>query len=186
DLTTDLGIPTFAGVSRRVGGPVEDLLMGFGAHIDAHTAAMRALTELNQFLPAVSDRRPDGTTNYWMDDPDAMHWWTTARLAQVSYLAPDPDRPAAGPEDFEPIAADDIAQDVRSCVTRLERSGHEVLVLDQTRPDIDLAVAKVMVPGLRHFWRRLGPGRLYEVPVAMGWRSHPQAEADLNPTSIFF
>jgi len=42
----------------------------------------------------------------------------------------------------------------------------EFLVLDQTRPDIALPVVKVIVPGLRHFWPRFGPGRLYEIPVS--------------------
>ena len=30
----------------------------------------------------------------------------------------------------------------------------EMLVLDQTRPDIGLRVAKVIVPGMRHMWKR--------------------------------
>jgi bacteriocin biosynthesis cyclodehydratase domain-containing protein len=186
DLTSDLGIPAFAGVSRRRGGPVEDLLMGFGAHIDPHTAAMRALTELNQFLPAVNERNPDGTTSYWMDDPDAISWWTTATLESEPYLLPSEERAASRPQDFRSLATDDIADDVRACVRRLGELGHEVLVVDQTRPDIELSVAKVMVPGLRHFWRRLGPGRLYDVPVALGWLDEQPAEGELNPLSIFF
>jgi ribosomal protein S12 methylthiotransferase accessory factor len=47
-------------------------------------------------------------------------------------------------------------------------------------------VARVVVPGLRHFWRRLGPGRLYDVPVRLGWLAAPVAEAQLNPLSMFF
>ena len=34
----------------------------------------------------------------------------------------------------------------------------EMLVLDQTRPEIGLPVAKVIVPGMRHFWARFAPG----------------------------
>jgi ribosomal protein S12 methylthiotransferase accessory factor YcaO len=61
----------------------------------------------------------------------------------------------------------------------------EMLVLDQTRPDIGLPVVKVIVPGLRHFWRRLGPGRLYDVPVKLGWLEKPLAEEKLNPIAVF-
>ena len=57
----------------------------------------------------------------------------------------------------------------------------ELLVLDQTRPDIGLRVAKVIVPGLRHLWKRLGSGRLYDVPSQMGWFSEPLTENQLNP-----
>ena len=56
---------------------------------------------------------------------------------------------------------------------RIAQAGHDVLVLDQSRPDIDLAVVRVIAPGLRHFWRRLGPGRLYDVPVKLGWIDAP-------------
>lgn len=185
DLTTDLGIPVFCAVSQRLNGPTEDLLIGFGAHLDVRTAALRALTELNQFLPAVTEINPDGTTRYWMDDPDAIAWWTTARLQSNPYLRAadtEPSQPAA----FEALATDDLAEDVRRCVGLLEAAGHEVLVLDQTRPDIELAVVKVMAPGLRHFWRRLGKGRLYDAPVRLGWLDAPHAEPELNPLSIFF
>ncbi len=64
-------------------------------------------------------------------------------------------------------------------------SGCDVLVHDLTRPDIAFPVVKVIVPGLRHFWRRLGPGRLYDVPVRLGWLEEPVAEHDLNPVSLF-
>jgi oxazoline/thiazoline synthase len=51
-------------------------------------------------------------------------------------------------------------------------------VLDQTRPDIEAPVARVIVPGLRH---RFAPGRLYDVPVKLGLRRRPLQEAELNP-----
>jgi ribosomal protein S12 methylthiotransferase accessory factor len=62
----------------------------------------------------------------------------------------------------------------------------ETLVLDQTRPDIGLNVVKVMVPGLRHFWKRFGNGRLYDIPVSLGWLPKPLTESQLNPIGIFF
>jgi ribosomal protein S12 methylthiotransferase accessory factor len=57
----------------------------------------------------------------------------------------------------------------------------EILVLDQTRPDLGMPVAKVIVPGLRHFWARFAPGRLYDVPVQMRWLEKPRMEEELNP-----
>ena len=61
-----------------------------------------------------------------------------------------------------------------------------MLVLDQTRADIGLPVAKVVVPGMRHFWSRLAPGRLYDVPVKLGWLPKRLQEDELNPTPVFF
>jgi oxazoline/thiazoline synthase len=186
DLTTDLGIPVVVGVSRRLDREPQDIVFGFGAHVDPRMAALRALTEVNQFLPAVSTAKADGSTQYWITDPDSVSWWTTATVSSEPYLLPDPHATPRRAQDFDEIATDDIAEDVRRTVARIQGAGMEVLVLDQTRPDIELAVAKVMAPGLRHFWRRLGPGRLYDVPVQLGWLDAPAAEADLNPISIFF
>ena len=60
----------------------------------------------------------------------------------------------------------------------------EFLVLDQTRPDIGMPVVRVIVPGLRHFWERFAPGRLFDVRVEMGWLGHPLADAELNPAPV--
>jgi oxazoline/thiazoline synthase len=60
-----------------------------------------------------------------------------------------------------------------------------MLVLDQTRPDIGMPVVKVVVPGLRHFWARFAPGRLYEVPASLGWLPRPLTEEELNPIPMF-
>jgi ribosomal protein S12 methylthiotransferase accessory factor len=72
-----------------------------------------------------------------------------------------------------------------NCVKIAEKHGMEVLVLDQTRPDIGLNVVKVIVPGMRHFWQRLAPGRLYDVPVKLGWLPAPLKENQLNSFPIF-
>jgi ribosomal protein S12 methylthiotransferase accessory factor len=69
-------------------------------------------------------------------------------------------------------------------VARVARAGLETLVVDQTRPDLGLCAVKVVVPGLRHFWPRFAPGRLYDVPERLGW-TRALAEADLNPVPLF-
>ena len=53
DVTTDLGIPTFAALACNAGSPRRQVLLGFGAHLDAQVALRRAVTELVQSLPAV-------------------------------------------------------------------------------------------------------------------------------------
>ncbi len=55
-----------------------------------------------------------------------------------------------------------------------------------TTHDIGLSVVKVLVPGMRHFWPRFAPGRLYDVPVELGWLDHPLTETELNSTPIFW
>jgi ribosomal protein S12 methylthiotransferase accessory factor len=48
-----------------------------------------------------------------------------------------------------------------------------------------MPVVKVIVPGLRHFWAKFAPGRLYDVPVELGRLEKPTAYEDLNPISMF-
>lgn len=106
-------------------------------------------------------------------------------ILPCSGLCPHPEQPATTPRCFQTWNHDDILDDVLSCQRLVEAHGMEMLVLDQTRPDIRMPVAKVIVPGMRHFWRRLAPGRLYDVPVAMGWLDAPLSEEELNPYPMF-
>src|SRR5581483_3486534 len=88
DLTSDLGVPAMAAVSRRTDKPAEDIMLGFGAHFDPRIALRRALTELGQLLPAVAGARADGT-GYQVAEPHLMSWWTGATVASEPYLLPD-------------------------------------------------------------------------------------------------
>ncbi|BAZ33079.1 hypothetical protein NIES4074_55890 [Cylindrospermum sp. NIES-4074] len=182
DITSDLGIPAFAAISRRSDREVEDIILGYGAHFDPKIAISRALTEVNQILPNVLRATEDGNTQYPPSaDSLALDWWKSATLANQPYLIPDAHSVPKVSADYPQLATDDLLEDVKFCQQIVEKNGLEMLVLDQTRPDIGLRVAKVIVPGMRHMWKRLGSGRLYEVPVKMGWLSEPLTEEQLNP-----
>ncbi|RKN47815.1 TOMM precursor leader peptide-binding protein [Micromonospora endolithica] len=174
DVTSDLGVPTYVAVSRRHDHR-EEILQGYGTHADPEIALWRAVTELNQMLAHLGSA--DVTE---LEDPDLRRWYTSATVAAHPYLAP------AGRREWTPARAGDrsVADEVARCVDLCRTRGLDLLVVDQTRPDVDLHVAKVVVPGLRHFWPRFAPGRLYDVPVALGRRDRPTAEADLNPEPI--
>lgn len=100
-------------------------------------------------------------------------------------LLPDPRQRPTQLADLRPAPTSDIAGNVAGIRARLESEGMETLVLDQTRPDVALPVVKVIVPGLRHFWARFAPGRLYDSPVKLGRQARPTAYADLNPAPMF-
>ena len=182
DVTTDLGIPTFAAVTCTAGAPRGQVLLGFGAHLNARIALSRALTELTQSLPASQS----AASSSMLNDPRAaaLDWWATATVEDHSYLAPSPDAPPRTPADY-PWAGDDLLDAIQHCIETARARGLETLVLDQTRPDVGLAVVKVFVPGLRHFWPRFAKGRLYDVPVHLGWRTHALAESELNSSPIY-
>ena len=183
DVTSDIGIPTFVALSRRPDGDTEDIIYGAGCHADPRLAALRALCELNQCLtwlprPGKRDGRPT------IDDPLALWWWKTARLEDCPWLAPATNETAPASSGYKVIESADTHEDVEACRALVEERGMEFLVLDQTRPDIGMPVVRVVVPGMRHFWPRFALGRLYDVPVRMGYRDRPLVERDLNPAPV--
>lgn len=183
DLTADLGIPTFASITQRFDGPTEDIVFGFGAHLDARIAISRAITEMNQFIPALLTTDEQGNTRYGFTDNEAVRWWRTGKLDEHPYLKET--GVSVRIEDLPATSDPDVKRQIDDCFSRVEDRGMEVLILDQTRPDVGLPVVKVIVPGLRHFWARFAPGRLYDVPVELGWLDKPRSEAELNPIPMF-
>jgi oxazoline/thiazoline synthase len=174
DLTSDLGIPVFGAISRRIEGQYELPFTGLGAHLDPRIALMRAISEMNQLL------HPHQTEPL-AENKDSM---MSSSTADLTCLLPDPRVPLQQFADYRYLPTDDLRDDLNACLNVLSTLGLEMLVLDQTRPDIGLPVVKVIVPGLRHFWPRFGAGRLYDVPIKLGWLSHPLNEDELNPLVI--
>jgi ribosomal protein S12 methylthiotransferase accessory factor len=182
DLETDLEIPTFAAISRRTDGSYEAPLLGFGAHLDPRIAILRALGEINQMSPVDADLEdPTARTT----DRELMTWLRTATIENQPYLLPDPDAAVWRAPDHPSRTGADLAEDVRICREAVERAGMSMYALDQTRPDIGLPVVRVVVPGLRPFWSRYAPGRLYDLPVQLGWLATANTRADLNPIPFF-
>lgn len=180
DVSADLGVPVMVAVSRlrrpEPGGG-ERILTGYGAAPDPAEAVGRALAEVNQALPGAA------VPVEAITDPDRAAW-ARAGVAGRPWLLPDPDRPARRPGDHPP-APRDAAATLAGLVGTLAAQDLEVLVLDQTRPDVGLPVARVVVPGLRPFWARFAPGRLFDVPVRLGRRATPVPYDELNPEPMF-
>ncbi len=186
DVTSDLNVPTIVALSRQVDGSGEAITFGFGSHLDPRVALRRALTEMNQFMPVMLDTRTKGIDEKLSrDDPDAARWLRYATVANQPYLLPDPAARPRTPRDFDYVQRQDLAEDIHALMATLDSLDLELLVLDQTRPDIGMPVVKVIVPGMRHFWARFAPGRLYDVPVTLGRLSRPTPYEELNPIPMF-
>ena len=183
DITADIEIPTFVAVSRRPNAPTEDIIYGAGSHPDPRIAALRSVCELNQCLswlpgPEKSKGQPV------IDDPMALSWWQNARLADCPWLVPSRTDPLRNASDYSADEAGDMREQIEKCRAMVESKGLEFLVLDQTRLDIGMPVVRVIVPGMRHFWARFAPGRLYDVPMKMGRRDERLLESELNSVPV--
>lgn len=185
DITSDLGIPTFVAVSRRLDQAKEDIIIGIGCHLEPRAALMQALVEANQSVPLLHYVTRGGARLERFFARDILEWLKIATYENQPYVVPDAAAVPRKYTDYPRLSSDDVLQDVLTCVDIAKARGLEVLALEQTRPDIGMPVMRVVVPGLRHFWRRLAPGRLYEVPVQMGSLQKPLTEAEMNPISFF-
>lgn len=169
DLTSDLGIPVVAAISARLDG--SGVAFGFGANLRVRAAARRALLEMQQVLGALASPNRGA----WLD-----RWAAEVNLARERWLAPEPGQVSKGGD-----AATEGAGDLAHCVEAARRRGLEVLAANVTRPGIEVPVARVIVPGLRPAAPRFAAGRLYDVPVALGWQKAPLPERELNPFPFF-
>lgn len=186
DITADLQIPAFAAISHRPGEKRENIVFGFGAHVDAAIAIERALIELNQILPVVNAPGSNGSKgNYLTSDKTFVDWLNNATMKNQPYLAPLENVPVKKFPEYPPLCKSSIYDSLMFCIDKAASQGLETLVLDLTRRDVGLPVVKVIVPGMRHFWRRLAPGRLYDVPVKMKWLDRPLKEEETNPVGLF-
>jgi ribosomal protein S12 methylthiotransferase accessory factor len=174
DVTSDLGIPTFVAITHWMQNGRENIEFGSGAHFDARIALLRALTELNQFLSL-------GLMGGGTGEKSSLDGAAQLRLEDHPHLTPSGGRPMAQLEFGSKFGDLDTREQVTACVSLAKQAGLDFLVLDQTRPDIEAPVVRVIVPGLRHFYRRFGPGRLYDVPMKLGLRARPLKESELNP-----
>ncbi len=160
DLTHDLGIPVFAvNLFTSVDG-FRLKSIGLGCHRDPRIALERAVSELGQMWGQ------GGVEGFRGAEP---------------FLRPAPGIAPRVLSDFACHEHNDFREDIRDMVRLLKARGLEMLVVDLTRPDVGFPVARVIVPGMVHFWPRFGCRRLYEVPEALGWTDRKIGEEGLNP-----
>ncbi len=170
DITSDLGVPTVVALSAESGRHIG---YGFASSWSLASAADDALLELLQIIQTARRRqgRPEESGTLM------SQWWREAILDDQPFLRGVAAPAAADLHEAEPSAAvlvDDILQ-------RLQGAGIEPFILDLTRPSYRLSVVRTFAPGLRHIWRRHGPGRLYDAFES----DMAASEADLNPWTIW-
>jgi len=156
NITSDLGIPTFAAVSDdlRLRDPAL-LTIGMGTHTNARIALLRALTEVAQSrLTQIHGAREDTTV---ADFRRRIGYDRTRRMNRYWF---DGD----GEVDFRTIPScdtDDFLTDIRHTLEVLAGAGFaHVIAVDLTRPEIGVPVVRVIVPGLEVFamdQERIGP-----------------------------
>ncbi|NYB51478.1 MAG: YcaO-related McrA-glycine thioamidation protein [Methanobacteriaceae archaeon] len=145
DLTADVDITTMAAVSDDT--VLKDpalLTLGVGTHLDPEVAAIRALTEVAQSRATqIHGTREDTTRAVFMRKAGYQrmkrinkHWFGESE--DVIDIA-----------DVKNKAKKSFKEDIETSLKLLKKCGfEEVLYTDLTRPEINIPVVRVVIPGM--------------------------------------
>ncbi len=145
DCTVDAGIPTYMvyvydQAVRHIG-----VYKGYGAHLDPTIAMIRALTEAVQGrVVYIAGSRDDlfrsGFTQLKKGDDRGFIESMEAAPATVDA------------RERKSEATDTFEGDIHILIDKLKQVGlHQVIVLDITKPEFDISVVRVVVPGLEGY-----------------------------------
>ncbi|OKH46206.1 hypothetical protein NIES30_17425 [Phormidium tenue NIES-30] len=146
DLTSDVGIPTFAcliGEDEYGLAYQRSAASGYGCHLDRGIALLRAITEAVQSrLTYIAGSRDDLFRDEYKDNVQ-----TRIHLRQCEVL-----RGIKGSRKFHEIAVaatETVDSDLQLLIRRLQDVGvDEIVAVDLSDPELEVPVARVVVPGL--------------------------------------
>ncbi len=175
DVTSDTGIPVAAALSCEADGSL--FADGYAAGRTATEAIEGAVLEMLQaevslgfmLQKAENQARASGPA----DKSAFLEATRKINLFQERFMVGAQSEGAHGMTDTEYTA--------ETALARLDEKGVQILIADVTRADIGVPAARAVSPQLRDWRPRFAPGRLYDVPVAMGWMDKPNTEDTLNP-----
>jgi thioglycine synthase len=144
DITSDIGIPTFAASSIEwISHDYGYLAEGHGTHPDKRIALSRAITEVSQTRAAnIQGARDDlRKINYGENNTDDKRAWQfMPSKEKISY------------NEISTFNNEDILDDVNLILNNLKRVGiRRAVIVDLTDPDLGVPVVRAVVPGLETF-----------------------------------
>lgn len=145
DLTADVKIPTMAAVSDD--SVLKDpalLTLGVGTHLDPEVAAIRALTEVAQSRATqIHGTREDTTRAVFMRKAGYK------RMKRINKHWFGESKGVVNIADIENRAKKSFKEDIETSLKLLSECGFDkVLYTDLTRPEIDIPVVRVVIPGM--------------------------------------
>jgi len=164
DHTTDLKIPTLmAHLSTdksKFGHPLHSVAVG--THLDPYVALTRAITEAFQIFPWYTIQY-----NHQVGYTTRGKWYE-----ELDYSFLEEGETKKSFEEIPNLASDDLLENIRTCVSLLKKKGHEIIVVDLSKPPIPFSVVRVIIPGLQPPEHRLSVMRIAprckEMPKRLG------------------
>ncbi len=185
DLTHDYDIPVIAALS--VNSETTDIAIGFGANFGYLSALKSAVREMLQVyaLKKIIERQmaADGAETLDQSARDFVDWANGNFVKRQPHMRPGGKRKLTAGLQSRMRPGDSTTR-LPLCEALCRQKKQQLFTLDVTQPSFKVSVVRTIVPGMRHFRARFAPGRLYEVPVAIGWLSAHTSENDLTERPI--
>ncbi|MDR0268061.1 TOMM precursor leader peptide-binding protein [Paenibacillus sp.] len=199
--TMEHGIPSVWAIAKNKAKGKANLLCSAGAHKDIYRAAKSAIFELAVAIPRVEagymknhkelvEMLHDPHKVQEMEEHSLLYSLPQAEN-RLSFLL---DRKTSEPLANHPIRPaeihDNMVDEMNDLVMKLLKQGLDVIVIDQTSPEIALKglhCVKVLVPGMLpmtfgyDLTRLTGLDRVLRVPMELGFRTERLTQKELNP-----
>jgi ribosomal protein S12 methylthiotransferase accessory factor len=199
--TMEHGIPSVWSAAKSTTGKGLHLICAAGAHPDPVRAVKSSVHELAGMLLTQNEKFEKNRDEYrrMLDDPfevrqmeDHSMLYGLPEAASRFHFLFQKDRPLRSFEEqfARPAWRLDLTDDLKTLLTALRQVGLEVIVVDQTTPEIlrnGLHCVKVIIPGTLpmtfgyRLTRLAGLDRVLTVPAALGYRNKPLTYEELNP-----
>lgn len=200
DSTMEHGIPSVWAIARNGSGEGPNLICAAAAHPDPVRAARGAVHELSGMVLTQREKYAAGREAALrmladpyevrrMEDHSLLYALPEAEERLRFLLDDRPKLPLR--ERFPPVRRrPDLADDLRELIDAFRRRDMDVIVVDQTSPEIarnGLRCVKAIIPGMLpmtfgyRLTRLAGLDRVRTVPALLGYRNAPLGKEQLNP-----
>jgi len=140
-IENQVAVPTFMAIllDRQPFGHCSTVNVGYGAHLSATVAAVRAITEAAQSrLTFIHGAREDMKREAYQERHDKVFRFFDAIEANDSWRR------------LGDRVSDDLLDDYHQAVSRLVEAGYKkIFRVNMTRPEFDIPVVKLLIPGMR-------------------------------------
>jgi len=143
DITPDTGIPTYFSVIMDRDSHTRHIGVGSGSHLSREVALLRALHEAVQVRTTyIVGARDDITLDeYTAEGIDAKRRFFGNLISHSSFSAH-----FSQTGDFD---SDSVEEDLATLLSKLQTTGiSQVLRVDLCKPEFDIAVVRIVIPGL--------------------------------------
>lgn len=154
DITQkDIGVPTFVASSNEsITSDYGYYAKGYGTHLDAKIALVRAITELSQTRAGNIQGARDDLRKIQYKENDEIHKRKWEFMPTTKSPGKTNNKTSILFSDIESYVQHDILDDIKLILNKLRKAGlKRTVIVDLTNPRIGIPVVRAIVPGLETF-----------------------------------